>query len=108
MRTHRWLETLHTLNPASTILSAIFVAFFLSVLSFCVFVPIFRFFIPECAPGQIDGQCRLGTFAALVLALFGAFAVWVGVAIAISIRLFRRRKRMAVESGIKSLKLIND
>ena len=107
MPRHYWFGRLMRLNRALLVWSAICAAFLASVLSFCCLVLIFRFLMQDCAPGQIDGQCGLATFVALIFALFGALAVWVVASIAISIWLLRRKKRDGSESSQTMTRLLN-
>jgi hypothetical protein len=98
MSTHCWLKRIMEFNPAVIVLSAICAAFFLATVSFACLLPLLRL-VMECRPGQIDGQCGLGTLAAWVSALLGSLVVWVGASFGISIWLLWYRRSSGALNG---------
>src|SRR5579885_1476360 len=58
-------------------LSAIGAALFVAALSFVCLLPVFMHHYPDCRPGNVDGQCGLGTFIAVVYALAISLAIWI-------------------------------
>jgi len=78
---------------------AILAALAVAALWFAVTVLVFKVIIGDCAPGQQDGQCGLGTFMAYVCALGTSIVVWLVAAVKFSRRLLGRSRRQ--ESRIR-------
>jgi surface polysaccharide O-acyltransferase-like enzyme len=66
---------------------AILAALLVAALSLAVTVPVFKVIIGDCAPGQQDGQCGLGTFMAYICAFGTSIVVWLVTAVKFSRRL---------------------
>ena len=50
--------------------------FVVSVIAFAVTFELFKLMIGDCAPGQQDGQCGLGTFLSLLWSFPVSLLVW--------------------------------
>lgn len=51
--------------------------FVVSVIAFAVTFETFKLMIGDCAPGQQDGQCGLGTFLSLLCSFPVSLLVWI-------------------------------
>lgn len=100
--TSRYLGRIDQLNPALKILSVLGTACLSALVVFGCLLPVLRF-LWECKPGEIDGQCGLGTLAAFASAFFGALVAWVGTVLRISVLLVRHRRSGDVHQTVQKL-----
>ena len=72
-------------------LKALAIAILTSIASFFwVLLPIMSSIFPDCSPGQLDGQCGLGTALAHLFSYIGAATVFVFTSV-VSFLYFREK-----------------
>jgi hypothetical protein len=64
-----------------------------AVIAFLILDQVFKATMPDCSPGQIDGQCGLATFLQEIYSLAGALAAWLLSSFLLSSFLLRRANR---------------
>ena len=55
--------------------------------------------MPDCTPGQIDGQCGLGSFLQIVYSFAGALLVWPIASLLLVFGVFRRPESNNRDTG---------
>jgi hypothetical protein len=64
-----------------------------AIFAFAILDRYFKATMPDCAPGQIDGQCGLATFLQVIYSLAGALLAWPIAAVLFARYLLRRSAR---------------
>jgi hypothetical protein len=64
-----------------------------AIFAFAILDQYFKATMPDCTPGQIDGQCGLATFLQVIYSLAGALLAWPIAAVLFSRYLLRRSAR---------------